>query len=68
MDLQDIKKAALRSHDTLRTGETLLDDDEIFWLIEQAEELERYKKYVMYFAGKDKVNDIRMAMEDRELD
>jgi hypothetical protein len=38
------------------------------WLIEQAEEFERYKKYVMYFAGKDKVNDIRLAMQDRELD
>jgi molecular chaperone GrpE (heat shock protein) len=32
------------------------------------QEFDRYKKYVMYFAGKDKVNDIRLAMQDRELD
>lgn len=38
------------------------------WLIKQVEEFERYKKYVMYFAGKDKVNDIRIAMEENELD
>jgi hypothetical protein len=32
------------------------------------EEVERFKKYVLYFAGKDKLNDIRIAMEERELD
>lgn len=31
-------------------------------------EFERYKKYVRYFVSKDKLNDIRMAMEERELD
>jgi hypothetical protein len=62
-DIQDIKKG-MKS----KNQDDWITFDEINWVIEQAEELERYKKYVMYFAGKDKVNDIRLAMQDRELD
>jgi hypothetical protein len=56
--------------------EFCLNDERALWLdkevalelLKEVKEFKRYKKYVMYFVGKDKVNDIRLAMQDRELD
>lgn len=66
--LQQIKTDWIEEAETYQFRQLALEEKDIDWLIEQAEEFERYKKYVMYFAGKDKVNDIRLAMQDRELD